>query len=157
MQPCNCCHVLPSQGGDVIVGAGRVGREGRREGDLGRWQSGESRVLFLPDCIIKPLKQTLSALSCLFSPPLSHFPPVVEAVCVCVGGQLPCPLTGEINETDRKTHSPFFSSCQTRHTYLPQMMCLPVSALTLWSPDPTNIHRPGRCDEDFPLRVADGG
>lgn len=31
--------------------------------------------VFLPDCIIKLLRQALSALSCLFS---SHFPLVVE-------------------------------------------------------------------------------
>ena len=92
--------------------------------------------MFLADCIIKPLRQALSApLSPVFFP-LCHFPPVADAG-VLRGGRRSesevsrgdgnkaktkkqsstssASLAGKINDTDRETHSVFFLSFQT-HT-----------------------------------------
>lgn len=119
MRPCKCslpccfswrwCH--------------RLERAGGREG--GRF--GEDGGVFLADCIIKPLRQALSApLSPVFFP-LCHFPPVADAG-VLRGGRRSesevsrgegnktkkqsntssASLAGKMNETDEETHAVFF-------------------------------------------------
>lgn len=107
---------------------------GEREG--GRF--GEDGGVFLADCIIKPLRQALSApLSPVFFP-LCHFPPVADAG-VLRGGRRSesevsrgegnktkkqsntssASLAGKMNETDEETRAVFFSFfSNTRHKYL---------------------------------------
>lgn len=117
---------------EVMSSLGAGGREGGRE-IWGGWGG-----VFLADCIIKPLRQALSApLSPVFFP-LCHFPPVADAG-VLRGGRRSesevsrgegnktkkqsntssASLAGKMNETDEETHAVFFSFfSNTRHKYL---------------------------------------
>lgn len=141
MQLCNCslpccfsarwCHRLSRQGW---------------EGDLGRWWRSvcvwSRGGVFLPDCIIKLLRQALSALSCLFSSlfATSRLLSSRRGICcsnseVFRGGVSGWVGRGVLAGTKRQIDNPpalslwnFFFI--TRHKYLPRMMRFCCSLLS---------------------------